>query len=40
MMECPVFKAKILTKSSIKIANAALFEILFYISFGLLPHLS
>ena len=28
MMECPVFKAKILTKSSIKIANASLFEIL------------
>ena len=29
MMECPVFKAKILTKSSIKIANASLFEILY-----------
>lgn len=28
MMEYPVFKAKILTKSSIKIANASLFEIL------------
>lgn len=27
-MECSVFKAKILTKSSIKIANASLFEIL------------
>lgn len=29
LMECSVFKAKILTKSSIKIANASLFEILF-----------
>lgn len=29
MMEYPVFKAKILTKSSIKIANASLFEILY-----------
>ena len=29
LMECSVFKAKILTKSSIKIANASLFEILY-----------
>jgi hypothetical protein len=33
-MEYAVFKAKILTKSSIEIANASLFEILYYISGG------
>jgi len=31
MMDYTVFKAKILTKSSIEIANASLFEILFSI---------
>jgi len=34
-MDYTVFKTKILTKSSIEVANASLFEILYYIWFGL-----